>query len=103
MESKLTPVIDRLNAYVFQFKKEENALGYFASMYLRMTHAVEKAIGDRKFEDNERMERLVIIFAERYFTALDLYMLNKNPGKAWLVQNTRSSVIRPARSLAPML
>ncbi|MDG4665693.1 DUF5995 family protein [Mycobacterium sp. 236(2023)] len=52
----------------------KNGLGYFPTVYKRATLAIRDKIeqGDY-FDDNDRMTRFDIIFAQRYFDALNAY------------------------------
>lgn len=51
----------------------ESRLGYFAALYKRITIAIRKGIQDNIFDDGPRMERFDVIFASRYFAALNAY------------------------------
>lgn len=47
----------------------DDARGYFAAMYARVTGRIEAAIGDGRFSDGERMERFACAFADYYLLA----------------------------------
>lgn len=51
----------------------QSRLGYFAALYKKITIAIKTAIGDGGFENGPRMERLDVVFASRYFAALNGY------------------------------
>jgi hypothetical protein len=51
----------------------ESHLGYFAVVYKRVTLAIREAINDGVFDDGHRMEELDVVFAQRYFNALNAY------------------------------
>ncbi|MGV0745516.1 DUF5995 family protein [Mycolicibacterium sp. XJ870] len=51
--------------------RNSSRLGYFASLYKRITIAVGKAIEAGDFEDGPGMDRLDAAFASRYFDALN--------------------------------
>ena len=51
----------------------ESRIGYFAALYKRTTVAVRKAIKDGVFDDGPRVEQLDVVFATRYFDALNAY------------------------------
>ncbi|PRC44820.1 hypothetical protein C6A85_98305, partial [Mycobacterium sp. ITM-2017-0098] len=52
----------------------ENGIGYFATVYKRATLAIkEKIKAGGYFDDDKRMTRFDIIFAQRYFDALNAY------------------------------
>lgn len=62
-------VIQELELIVNQSITESKRYGYFAALYLEMTKAVQKGIVDGKFEDPARMEKLDVLFADRYIAA----------------------------------
>ena len=59
---------------VIEWSKENSSrLGYFAALYRKVTRAVKAGIADGSFADGPRMERLDVIFANRYLDALERY------------------------------
>ena len=63
-------------------------LGYFAALYLRITRGIKKAVEEGRFEDGERMKRLDVLFASRYFDALNGYFHRDTypaPSLSWSV------------------
>jgi hypothetical protein len=53
--------------------KSESHLGYFAAVYKRVTLAIRAAINDGEFDDGDRVARLDVAFAQRYFDGLNAY------------------------------
>jgi hypothetical protein len=51
----------------------ESHLGYFAVVYKRVTLAIREAINDGQFDDGHRIAELDVVFAQRYFNALNAY------------------------------
>lgn len=51
----------------------QSTIGYFAVLYKRVTVAIREAIDDGVFDDGSRIERLDVVFAQRYFDALNAY------------------------------
>ncbi|HYC61363.1 MAG TPA: DUF5995 family protein [Thermoanaerobaculia bacterium] len=51
----------------------QSRLGYFAALYKRITIAIRDGITKGLFDDGPRMERFDVIFASRYFEALNGY------------------------------
>ncbi len=47
----------------------DDARGYFAAMYARVTGRIETAIGDGRFSDGDRMEQFACAFADYYLLA----------------------------------
>jgi hypothetical protein len=77
-------VIDTLEGILRETIAEGSRLGYFAALYNRVTQAVREAIAAGRFDDGERMERLDVIFANRYLTAYREYRSGEMPSRAWL-------------------
>src|SRR5262249_11378806 len=50
-----------------------STIGYFAALYKRATIAIREAVDEGKFDDCERMQRFDVLFARRYFNALNAY------------------------------
>jgi len=76
-------VINQLNLVIQHSKQSNSRIGYFATLYKRMTLAVNQGIKNGSFEDGPRMEKLDVIFANRYLSAWNAY-INKQPcPNAW--------------------
>ena len=76
MAIDVTPVdelIRQLQSVVDQAKRDGSRIGYFASLYTRITIAVRRAIATGTFDDGAAVVRLDLAFARRYLTALDCY------------------------------
>lgn len=76
-------VISQLNELIKTAITENNRMGYFAALYKRMTIAVKDGITNNLFEDPARMERLDVIFANRYLQAWDAYRNGRPCSPAW--------------------
>ena len=76
-------IIDRLSQIIVQTRAENSPLGYFAALYRKVTQQVKFDIDDGRFEDNARMERLDVIFANRYLAAYDAFRAGRTPTQAW--------------------
>jgi hypothetical protein len=81
--NNLDEVIFILDQIIADCKDKESRLGYFASLYRRMTLGVKEGIAGGIFEDGPRMERLDVVFANRYFTAYDQYRKGLQPTSCW--------------------
>jgi hypothetical protein len=66
-------VINQLTQIEQQCTLSKNKAGLFAALYKRMTVAVTENINANNFEDNARMEKLDMIFAQRYLNAYAAY------------------------------
>lgn len=76
-------VIDRLTEIVKQSKAEESQMGYFAALYRKVTMQIKSDIDNGFFENNQRMERFDVVFANRYITAYDHYKSGSQVTKSW--------------------
>ena len=83
MPKSIDEIISLLEQTVKEAEYSGKRYGYFASLYLEMTRSVKKAIHNNAFNDNQRMERLCIVFAMRYLDALSLWKSGKRPTNAW--------------------
>jgi len=78
-------VLDRLDAIIAGAIEKPSRIGYFPALYRKVTLAVKRGIEDGFFDDAERMERLDVVFANRYLQALHLYESGGQPTRAWRV------------------
>lgn len=79
-------IIARLERIIDDALRGQRRIGYFAALYERVTSNVRRALvaGD-VFRDNPRMERLDVIFAERFLAAWDAYSDGREPTASWRV------------------
>ncbi|OJJ19414.1 hypothetical protein BKI52_21635 [marine bacterium AO1-C] len=77
-------VITMLEDIITVSKEKQDTLGYFAALYQKVTIAVKEGIKEGRFENGERMERLDVIFANRYLLAYHDYQASKPVTKSWL-------------------
>jgi len=78
-------VIDQLDDIIIWAKVNRSSFGYFAALYRKVTVQVKTGIEQGAFEDGPRMERLDIIFANRYIDAFYQYRSGQIPSASWLV------------------
>ena len=76
-------VIFYLDKIVKEAKEDNCPVGYFAALYRKVTFRVKEGIINGEFENGERMERLDVIFANRYLEAYQLYTKGKSSSKSW--------------------
>lgn len=81
----LPEVISQLEQIVAQAHAKNARYGYFATLYLGMTRDVAKNIGSGGYQDVQRMERLCIVFAQRYLDAFQTWRTAGKPTGAWAV------------------
>jgi hypothetical protein len=66
-------VIDQLTEIIDWSRTTNSRLGYFAALYRKVTIKVKEGIAENFFDDGERMERMDVIFANRYLAAVEAY------------------------------
>jgi len=76
-------VIARLDAIIERAIVERDRLGFFAVLYRTVTAAVKEGIAAGRFQDGPRMERLDIVFANRYLHAFHLHRSGRAPTSSW--------------------
>jgi hypothetical protein len=67
-------VIAELNRIIDWSRQGGNRMGYFAALYKHITILVKQATEDGYFENAEQLEKLDVLFAQRYFDALHGYV-----------------------------
>ena len=77
-------IIERITEIVDEAKADRSRSGYFAALYRKVTIQVKKGIEDGFFDDGGRMERLDIIFAQRYLDAFEEYRSGGTLTRSWL-------------------
>ncbi len=84
-------VIDNLDKIIETSRQENSALGYFAAIYQRVTIMIKEKLGQNFFDDDERMEKLDIIFANRYLSAYTDFSQQNDITKSWEFTFTQSN------------
>lgn len=86
MECKtIDEVLHTLDKIIVDCKTNNSSLGFFAVLYRKVTRNVKEGILNNRFEDNARMEKLDVLFANRYFKAYFDFK-NQHPiSKSWEV------------------
>jgi Family of unknown function (DUF5995) len=83
--ASIDEVISRLDAAIARSRRESSRLGFFACLYRSVTVRVAEGIVAGRFQDGPRMERLDVVFANRYLAALDAYQAGRRPTRSWIV------------------
>ena len=76
-------VLDQLDAVVAEARREGSRIGYFAAMYRAVTADVQRGIAAGRFADGARMERLDVVFANRYLDALADWRAGRPTSRCW--------------------
>ncbi|OEK01853.1 hypothetical protein BFP97_10150 [Roseivirga sp. 4D4] len=81
--------IDEVISFLDQIVKDEvekgSKLAYFPILYREVTKAIKVAINNKEFEDNPRMERLDVVFANRYLEAYTQFKEGQKPSTCWAI------------------
>lgn len=78
-------VLGRLDEIIERSRQRASRLGYFPALYRKVTAAVQRGIAEGFFDDGERMERLDVVFAERYLRALHEHDDGGRPTEPWRI------------------
>ena len=76
-------VLDALDTIIDRARRDESRLGYFPALYRKVTAEVKRGIAEGVFEDGPRMERLDVVFANRYLEAYEQYHNGTRPTRCW--------------------
>jgi len=77
-------VIEQLDEIIDNAVQQNSRLGFFAVLYRTVTVKVKEGIAAGRFENGERMERLDVIFANRYLEAYEQFRSGATPTSSWL-------------------
>ena len=73
-------VLDEIIQWAWEGKSR---LGYFAALYRRVTRSVKDGIDQGKFQNGPLLERLDVVFANRYLTAFEQFRSGQPPTASW--------------------
>lgn len=83
LPKNIDEVILHLEQIIQEALDTQSPLGLFAALYRKVTLQVKEGIAQGRFEDNARMERLDVVFANRYLQAYQEYTSGQQPTKSW--------------------
>lgn len=95
LATTIDEVITHLDAIIDSSIKENSRLGFFAVLYRAVTVKVKEGIAAGRFQDGGRMERLDVIFANRYLEAYEQYRSGATLTKSWIEAFTAVPRWRP--------
>jgi hypothetical protein len=84
LPTTLDSVLGALDEIIEDSIETNSALGYFAALYRRVTQDVAIGIETGMFQDGKRMERLDVLFANRYLAAYDAFHQGESVTGSWL-------------------
>jgi hypothetical protein len=76
-------VIQFLDEIIENSKLEQSAIGLFTTLYHEVTIQIKDGIANGLFQNGERMEKLDVIFANRYLKAYYQYKAKEKPSECW--------------------
>ncbi len=76
-------VVIELEAILDHCIQKKSAIGFFAALYYKTTCNIRDSIRKGNFEDEERMEKLDILFANRFIDAWRRWDKNEVTTKSW--------------------
>lgn len=80
----IAEVIDRLNAIIQKAIEDQSAVGMFTALYVVVTEKIKEGIEKGNvFQKNDRMERLDVIFANRYLEAYHAHLHGGPMTETW--------------------
>ena len=81
--NSIEKVIVILDQIILESVNNNDPLGYFAALYRKVTIKVKEGIEDNFFDDGPRMEKLDVIFANRYIEAYYSHQNNEPVTNSW--------------------
>ncbi len=76
-------VIIRLKSVIHRYYEKESRIAYFACLYLHVTSKIKNGIHEGLFEHPKEIEKLDIVFANKYLDAIDDFENGKIYSKTW--------------------
>lgn len=83
LAQNIDEVLIQLDEIIEWSKQNGSRLGYFPALYRRVTANVKDGIANGAFENGPRMERLDVVFANRYLAALRDYWNGQPVTESW--------------------
>ena len=95
LADSIDEVLARLDEIIATARRERQRFGYFAMLYRNVTAEVKAGIAAGRFENGARMERLDVIFANRYLEAYEQYRNAQQSSLVWQTAFAASANWRP--------
>ena len=91
-------VIEHLDLIIETESQLASPLVFFPILYRKVTIAVKEGIEKEVFEDNQRMERLDVVFANRYLNAYTDFKVERPCSACWKVAFNQTHKFWPITS-----
>ncbi|MFQ5605426.1 MAG: DUF5995 family protein [bacterium] len=95
LADSILEVVEQLDRIIENARSHNSRLGFFAALYREVTIQIQEGIATNFFEDGERMERLDVIFANRYLQALRDFQNGQPPTRSWRLAFEAGASWRP--------
>jgi len=96
--NNIDEILEELDVIIQKSISQNNFLGIFAYVYLRTTAQIKTEIEQEKFEDNERLQKFDVLFANLYLDAYRNYFDKQPVNNAWKIafdsKNDRLTIIQ---------
>src|SRR5690606_13776650 len=76
-------VLTALDLIIADCRQHNSRMGYFAVLYKKMTEGVRVGLSQNYFDDGARMEKLDVVFANRYLNAYHQYRHGQPSTHSW--------------------
>lgn len=76
-------VLLALDEIIAWARTANSRVGYFTSLYRRVTRSVKEGIDQGKFQNGPLLERLDVVFANRYLAAYEQFRSGQMPTLSW--------------------
>jgi hypothetical protein len=83
--TNINEVIAELDIIIAKCLAENSKMGLFAALYRKVTLRVKEGIAVGRFDDGERMERLDVLFANRYLEAYCAHCAGTSMTSSWQI------------------
>ncbi len=84
LATTIDEVIEILETIISSEVNDKSTLAFFPVLYKKVTERIKLGIATNEFENNERMEQLDVIFANRYLEAYYQWKNGAQPSESWL-------------------
>lgn len=90
LPTTIDDVLARLNQLLDESIRDGRRIGYFVALYERVTSNVRHAlIAGNVFDDGPRMEKLDVVFANRFIEAWEQHAAGQKPTDSWAAAFSR--------------
>lgn len=93
--SSIDDAISQITHIINWAKQNDSRIGYFAALYRQILEQTKIRIEQNVFDNEPRVTRLTVIFANRYIHACFQYLTGQLPSRSWLAAFHETQRWRP--------